>query len=54
MKHAAELVEILQNWGADDIIVTADHGECLGDCGHFFHSNDCIDVYQVPWLRVEQ
>lgn len=54
MKHAAELVEILQDWGADDIIVTADHGECLGDCGQFFHSNDCIDVYQVPWLRVEQ
>lgn len=49
---AREIVPELEG----DIYITADHGECLGDCGQLFHASthathDHLCV--VPWLRVE-
>jgi hypothetical protein len=38
------------------VVVTADHGECLGDCGQWFHgrSHDHHDhLVTVPWAVVQ-
>lgn len=39
------------------IVVTADHGECLGDCGQFYHSG-AHDMHthlrKVPWWVIER
>ena len=37
------------------VIITADHGECLGDCGQFYHddANEPHDhLTTVPWIDV--
>jgi arylsulfatase A-like enzyme len=38
------------------VVVTSDHGECLGDCGQWFHGpgNDPHQhLVEVPWLVVD-
>lgn len=38
----------------DRIIITSDHGECLGDCDYRFHSNSVLHdhIIEVPWFEV--
>jgi len=49
----------LAEWAGGRVVVTADHGECLGGCGQWFHgpipgSHDPHDhLVEVPWLVVE-
>lgn len=59
MEYASELVDTLIDWGADNIVITSDHGECFGDCGDWFHGSwepreeeYHIHMVTVPWLRV--
>ncbi len=55
LENVSELIDILQSRDAN-IVVTADHGDCLGNCGCYFHgpSNDAHDhLVTVPWLRVD-
>lgn len=38
------------------VVVTADHGECTGDCGQYMHGpqNDPHDhLHVVPWIEVD-
>lgn len=58
LEYALPTVLELAGWLADNgytAVVTADHGECLGECGQFFHSAD-YDPHDhlttVPWLEV--
>ena len=54
LEHAAELVDVLKERDAR-IVVTSDHGECLGICGDYFHGpdNEPHDhLVNVPWLVV--
>lgn len=40
-----------------EVVVTADHGECLGDCGQLFHGpwhTPHDHLATVPWLRVDR
>ena len=36
------------------VVVTADHGEHLGENGYYLHEEDSVIVRQVPWLIVEK
>jgi len=49
--HATNLISRLN--GKTGIIVTADHGEALGEDGVFMHGFDHPTVREVPWLEVE-
>jgi len=51
-RHAHELVADLDG----RVVITADHGSCLGDCGQLFHGrrlemHDHLTV--VPWFEVD-
>lgn len=38
------------------VVVTADHGQCLGDCGQYLHGPDHVahaHLTRVPWLVIE-
>lgn len=38
------------------VVVTADHGQCLGDCGQYLHHRDHDrhdHLVEVPWLEVD-
>jgi hypothetical protein len=54
-----EAADELAEWTNGTVCVTADHGECLGDCGQWFHgptpgSHEPHDhLTDVPWLVVE-
>lgn len=55
--HAAlEAIEEILPGLDGEVVITADHGECLGDCGDYGHGflRDAHDhLVQVPWLVVE-
>lgn len=36
------------------VIITADHGEHLGEKGHYLHEEDSTVVRQIPWLLVNK
>lgn len=35
------------------VVVTADHGENLGENGHYLHDDDTVHTRVIPWLAVE-
>jgi len=40
-----------------NIVITSDHGTCLGDCGQFYHARGFEKhdhLVEVPWFRVER
>lgn len=47
-----DLLDVLEG----RVVITADHGECLGDCGQYFHSGN-HDMHShlrtVPWLVLD-
>ncbi len=52
-EKAVELVNVLEG----DIIITSDHGTCLGTCGQLFHGrnmekHDHLTV--IPWFKVNK
>jgi len=39
-----------------DVVITSDHGECLGRCGQFYHARGYEEhdhLVEVPWFNVE-
>jgi hypothetical protein len=53
LEYVNELIDVIDPH-ADNIVVTSDHGECLGDCGEWFHGTGEHDhLLNVPWLRVK-
>lgn len=53
LEYVAKLLDIIEPV-ADNVIVSADHGECLGDCGEWFHgTTNHHHLVHVPWLRVK-
>ena len=51
-----EIKKLIQRLPDDKIVVTADHGELLGENGRYRHprgSNDPI-LRQVPWLEIKK
>jgi len=39
-----------------DVVITSDHGECLGRCGQFYHARGFEKhdhLVEVPWFNVE-
>jgi glucan phosphoethanolaminetransferase (alkaline phosphatase superfamily) len=36
------------------VVVTADHGEHLGENGYYLHEEDSVSVRQVPWLIMNE
>lgn len=49
---AVELIPDLDG----DVYITADHGECLGDCGQLYHSSQHAThrhLCEVPWFEVD-
>jgi (2Fe-2S) ferredoxin len=55
LEQAAELAEELARRDAN-VVITADHGECLGECGQWFHGPKLDSEHEhicgVPWLEV--
>jgi len=51
-RAAVELIPHLGN----NVIITSDHGECLGDCGRISHGGtDYHDhLVYVPWFKVNK
>lgn len=54
LNQISNLLKIIGNT-IDQIVVTSDHGELLGEYGLFFHySNlDAPQLYTVPWLNIQ-
>jgi len=55
LEQAASLAETLCERGAN-VVISADHGECLGERDQWFHGpklNECPELCEVPWLRVQ-
>ena len=52
LEYAAKLIGVLPG----EIVITADHGECLGEKGRYSHSDGCRDplLLEIPWLVVEK
>jgi hypothetical protein len=48
-----ELERLLENVDAEDVVITADHGEAFGEYGFYEHPIGCPHpvVKQVPWAR---
>jgi hypothetical protein len=48
-----EVEELLENLDAEDVVITADHGEAFGEYGFYGHVIGCPlpCVRQVPWVR---
>lgn len=53
LKYVSDLVEELPG---DNIVVTADHGERLGENNHYSHASGVDDplLLEVPWFKVEK
>ncbi|WP_458208926.1 hypothetical protein [Haladaptatus sp. NG-SE-30] len=53
-KYVMESVELLlSNFDAEDPIITADHGNALGEKGFYGHGGYPVrEVWEVPWCRV--
>lgn len=53
LKYASRLAEELHTReDTSRVVITADHGECLGRCGDFWHSTGDHDhLFHVPWLE---
>lgn len=52
LSHLSEFVYELDG----NIVVTSDHGECLGDCGQWLHGTGFDEhehLVNVPWLEIE-
>lgn len=51
LEGARDLVQMVEG----DVVVTSDHGECLGDCGQRFHGPELDphdELVNVPWMEV--
>lgn len=47
---AYDLIKFLKG----DIIITSDHGECLGNCGDWFHGTNYHEhITNVPWMVIQ-
>ena len=53
LKYVKELVEFIPS---GKIVITADHGELLGEDGKWFHPADCWHpkLLEVPWLEIDK
>lgn len=56
LRYALEAVTDLMPHLGEKVVITSDHGECLGDCGQFFHGASLKPhdhLVYVPWLEVK-
>lgn len=53
LKYVLEEVKRLIHRIDCPIVITADHGEHLGENGEYFHKNDSTLLRQVPWFVVD-
>lgn len=54
-RRALQAVEILVDELDEDVVITSDHGEYLGEGGNFFHGINYPggpELHHVPWFRV--
>lgn len=56
LKIAFEAAVDIMPYLGKRVIITADHGECLGDCGMFFHGRRFKHehIVNVPWFEVSE
>ena len=55
LKYVRELLDYVRGQGIDyeEVVVTSDHGEMLGEFGLYLHQDyDLPQLVLVPWLRV--
>ena len=54
LEYVLEDVDLLlENMAADDVVITADHGNAVGELGFYGHPWDIIlpEIRRVPWIR---
>lgn len=55
LKIVLEEVEtLLRNIGAEEVILTSDHGNAMGEAGRYGHPSDAVvpEVRRVPWAKI--
>jgi hypothetical protein len=55
LRHVRELLNYVEDQGIkyDEIVITSDHGEMLGELGLYLHQEyDLPQLVLVPWLKV--